>query len=76
MRDPKYFNPFSKKYYNMTEQMVVTKENPELAKQLKAAAVHLDAELERKQKTRTVAEFNELDKAGKINFIRRGGEVH
>ena len=74
MERPKV-NPFAKQHFNLTEQMIVTREDPTLAKQLEAEAVHLDAELERKQKTRTVAEFNELDKDGKINFIRGGGEV-
>lgn len=39
---PKGRNPFSKKHFNLTEQALLTKNNPELAKQLKVEAGEID----------------------------------
>ena len=68
-------NVFAKKSFNLTEQMRLIRENPELAAQLKTEAAAIDAADERKKKTRTVKEFAALDAEGKIEFIKSGGRV-
>ena len=68
-------NPFTKRDFNLTEQMILTKENPELAAQLRAEAHFLDAERERLRRRRSLIEFNKLTAAEKVRFIRDGGEV-
>ena len=75
MRDPKKFNPFSKLFNNLTEQMLIVKQDPGLAKQLQEEAKILDAEYERKKRTRTLGEFNEMTRDGKVQFIQAGGEI-
>jgi hypothetical protein len=74
METPKR-NPFCKKDFNLTKQGLIFKEDPKLFEKLKADAVVIDAEEKRKEMTRTVCEFSELDKEQRIAFIRRGGEV-
>jgi hypothetical protein len=68
-------NPFTKRDWNLTEQMVLTKEDPEKAKQLQAEAHFLDSERERMRRRRSLSEFNLLSAAEKVQFIRDGGEV-
>jgi hypothetical protein len=68
-------NPFCKKYFNLTEQGRMLKEDPAGAERLRTEAAELDRKDERQEKTRTVAEFNELDREGKIRFIEGGGIV-
>jgi hypothetical protein len=68
-------NPFTKKHFNMDNQAIIYKQDPALFDKLKAEAIHLDAEEERKRRTRTLAEFNEMDIAGKVKFIQNNGEV-
>jgi len=68
-------NPWAKKTFNLTQQMMIEKADPKLAQKMKQEASELDAEERRKTHTRSLAEFNEMDKDGKINFIRDGGEV-
>jgi len=68
-------NPFSKKFFNLTEQMKIEKSDPDLAQKLKVQAAGLDAEEERKKNTRSLDEFNALSKEQKIAFISSGGVV-
>jgi len=68
-------NPWAKKTFNLTAQAVVEKADPDLARKMKQAALGLDAEEHRKAHSRSLAEFNQLDQAGKIQFIKSGGEV-
>jgi len=68
-------NPFQKRYFNLTEQGRLYKEDPKRYEKLKAEAVVLDAEEARKQRTRTLNEFNRMDTAQKLAFISKGGEV-
>jgi len=68
-------NPWAKKTLNLTRQMEITKENPTLAQRMEQEARAMDAEESRKAHTRTIAEFNELDKEAKIRFISSGGEI-
>jgi len=68
-------NPFAKKTQNLTEQMKITRSDPALAERLKAEAVTLDAEERRHAHTRSLDEFNAMDKGAKIKFIENGGEV-
>jgi hypothetical protein len=55
--------------------MLLRKADPGLAKKMEQEAVALDAEETRKSQTRTLDEFNSLDREGKIRFIKNGGEV-
>ena len=68
-------NPFSKRNWNLTRQMELTKEDPEKAEELRAEAHFLDAEHERLKKRRSLAEFNKLSASEKVLFIRGGGEI-
>jgi hypothetical protein len=68
-------NPFARKTQNLTEQMRITKSDPALAERLRAEAAELDAEERRQAHTRSLDEFNAMDKDAKIKFIENGGEV-
>jgi hypothetical protein len=68
-------NPFCKKYFNLTEQGRILKEDPAAVERLKKEAAELDRKDERQGKTRTLVEFNELDRDGKIQFIEGGGII-
>jgi len=68
-------NPWAKKTLNLTRQMEITRENPILAQRLETEAKGLDAEESRKAHTRSIAEFNTLDKEAKIRFIQNDGEL-
>ena len=68
-------NPFTKRHFNLTHQAVLHQSDRALHDRLKAAAPAIDAEAERIKRTRSLYEFNQLDAAGKIAFIRNGGEV-
>jgi hypothetical protein len=68
-------NPWTKKDFNLTEQVTVEKADPVLAGRLKAAAPAIDAEEQRKKYSRNLQEFNEMDTAGKVKFIQNGGEI-
>ena len=68
-------NPFTKQNFNLTEQMKVTREDPSLADQLKVEALAIDAENDRKTRTRTLDEFNSLSTNQKLEFIKNNGEI-
>jgi hypothetical protein len=68
-------NPWAKKTLNLTNQSIIQKADSALAERLKKEAVELDAEEARKANCRSIDEFNQLDQAGKIQFIKSGGEV-
>jgi len=68
-------NPWAKKTFNLTSQAVIEKADPVLARKMKQAAPEMDAEEHRKTHSRSLAEFNQLDQDGKIQFIKSGGEV-
>ena len=68
-------NPFKKRDFNLTEQMILQKEDPERAAQLRAEAHFLDSERERMRRRRSLSEFNLLSTPEKVAFIRSGGEV-
>ena len=75
LSDVKERNPFTKKYLNLTKQAGLLQTDPKLYEQLKATAPGIDAEEDRKKKTRSLQEFNELDTAQKVRFIQSGGEI-
>ena len=75
LSDVKQRNPFTKRYFNLTKQGVLHNTNPQLWAELKAAAPAFDAEEHRKEHTRNLYEFNQLEQAQKIQFIRNGGEI-
>jgi len=68
-------NPFCKRTENLTEQGKLLRDNPAMYEQLKKEAIALDAEADRMERTRSLAEFNELEKAEKIRFIQSGGVI-
>ena len=68
-------NPFAKRTWNLTQQMILTKENPEKAAQMAAEAHFLDSEHERLKTKRSLVEFNKLTAGDKIKFIKNGGVV-
>ena len=68
-------NPFSRQDFNLMEQMKIAKSDPGLAEKLREQAAIADAEAARQANTRSLVEFNQLDKAAKIKFIKNGGEV-
>ena len=68
-------NPFSRQDFNLMEQMKIAKSDPGLAEKLREQAAITDAEAARQANTRSLVEFNQLDKAAKIKFIKNGGEV-
>jgi len=68
-------NPFAKATFNLTEQGKIYQNDRTLYDVLKAEAVTLDAEAERQKHTRTLFQFNELDRAAQIKFIQGGGIV-
>ena len=68
-------NPFAKATFNLTEQGRIYQSDPELCEVLRKEAVLIDQEDERRKKTRTLSEFNQLDRAGKIQFLHNGGTV-
>ena len=68
-------NPFTKRDWNLTQQMILQKEDPERAEQLRAEGHFLDSERERMRRKRSLSEFNLLNATEKVRFIRDGGEV-
>jgi len=68
-------NPFSRKDFNLTEQMKIARENPSMAEKMRTEAAQLDAEETLKKNTRSLDEFNALSKEQKITFISNNGEV-
>jgi hypothetical protein len=72
---PPYKNPFVKGRENLDEQARLLREEPEMYAKLKAAAPGIYAEEQRKLRTRTLNEFNQMDANQKIAFINQGGEV-
>ena len=68
-------NPFCKASLNLTEQGILYKTDKKLYDRLKAEAPALDAEAERIKHTRTLYEFNQLDKTAQVKFIQGGGII-
>ena len=68
-------NPFTKRHLNLDEQGRLFREDPKLFAELQAAAPGIDAEHERQKRTRSLYEFNEMDTAGKLAFIKDGGVI-
>ena len=68
-------NPFCKRTENLTEQERLYRDNPAEYERLKKQAIVLDAEADQREHTRSLAEFNELDKAEKIKFIQSGSNI-
>lgn len=68
-------NPFCKQFFNLTKQAEYYQGDRNLFESLKQEAVIIDAEAERMKHTRTLSEFNAMDRNAQIHFIQGGGSV-
>ena len=68
-------NPFAKATFNLSEQGKIYQNDKGLYDVLKSEAVALDALAERQKHTRSLSEFNELDRVAQVKFIQAGGIV-
>ena len=68
-------NPFTKQFFNLTKQGEIYQTDKILDEHLRTEAAELDAAAERQRYTKTLDQFNMLDKNAQIKFISQGGVI-
>ena len=68
-------NPFCKAHFNLTKQGEIYQTDKVLYQRLQAEAVQIDAAAERQRLSKTLDQFNMLDKNAQIKFISQGGVI-